>query len=124
MEPPGQARVDSRVPTIVNQQLLGDTRLKSISWNSGLEGDRGDPLAVASAPSARRATGKARLLFRAAWVAVGDGPTDDEVAALRRAHRLLTAAEEAFAAKDWRRSIRAANASADLSLKVLDGRAP
>lgn len=81
-------------------------------------------LSLSPRHQARRATGKATLLFRAARAAVGDGPTDDEVAALRRAHRLLTAAEEAFAAKDWRRAIRAANASADLSLKVLDGRAP
>ncbi len=67
---------------------------------------------------------RATRLFRAARAAVGDAPTEDEVKALRRAHRLLGIAEEAFDAKDWRLAIRAANASADLAQKVLDGRAP
>ncbi len=49
---------------------------------------------------------------------------DDQLAALRRGHRLLGTAEEAFEAKNWRRTVRAANASAELSREVLDGLVP
>ena len=80
--------------------------------------------ALSPAHLARRALRHAAHAFRAATEAVGDAPTDDERATLARARRLLARAHEAFQNHEWRAVLRAAWASAELSLKVLDGRSP
>lgn len=119
--PPRFARVLERVQNLAERARTADSAVASLYFSvSATEAI----LSLSPRHVARRAIRKATLLFRAARAAVGDGPTDDEVAALRRAHRLIGVAEEAFEAKEWRLAIRAANASADLSQKVLDGRAP
>ena len=119
--PPRFARALARVQELAENARTADSQVASLYFSvSATE------VIVSLSPrhQARRAVGKATRLFRGARAAVGGDAPEDEIAALRRAHRLLTAAEEAFETKDWRRAIRAANASADLSLKVLDGRAP
>ena len=80
--------------------------------------------ALSPAHLARRALRHAAHAFRAATGAVGDAPTDDERATLAEARRLLARAEEAFQHHEWRAARRAALASAELSLGVLDGRSP
>ena len=80
--------------------------------------------ALSPAHLAIRALRYAAHAFRAATEAVGDAPTDDERAILAEARRLLSRAEEAFQNHEWRAALRAALASAELSLKVLDGRSP
>lgn len=119
--PPRFARALELVKTLAERARTADSQIASLFFSvSATE----VILSLSPRHVARRAIRKATLLFRAARAAVGDGPTDDEVAALRRAHNLIGTAEEAFEAEDWRLAIRAANASANLSQGVLDGRAP
>ena len=119
--PPRFARIFERVLNLAERARTADSAVASLYFSvSATEAI----LSLSPRHVARRALGKAALLVRAARAAVGDGPTDDEAAALRRAHHLIDVAEEGFEAKEWRLAIRAANASADLSQKVLDGRAP
>ena len=118
--PPRFARILERVRNLAERARTADSPVASLYFSvSATEAI----LSLSPRHVARRGIRKAALLFRAARAAVGDGPTDDEVAALRRAHNLMGTAEEAFAAEDWRLAIRAAKASAELSQKVLDGRA-
>ncbi len=119
--PPRFARVFERVKELAERARTAESQVASLFFSvSATEAI----LSLSPRHVARRAIGKAALLFRAARAAVGDAPTDDEVAALRRAHHLIGVAEEAFEAKEWKLAIRAARASADISQKVLDGRAP
>ncbi|GMR13846.1 MAG: hypothetical protein BMS9Abin29_2068 [Gemmatimonadota bacterium] len=118
--PPRFARVLEQVKELAERARTADSQIASLFFSV-----RATEVILSLSPRhvARRAIGKAALLFRAARAAVGDSPTEDEVAALRRAHHLLGSADGAFAAKEWRRAIRAAKASAELSQGVLDGRA-
>ena len=117
--PPRFTRVLARVQDLAERARAADSAVASLFFSvSAAEAI----LSLSPRHVARRAVGKATLLFRAARAAVGDGPTDDEISALRRAHNLIGVAQEAFEAKDWRRAIRAANASSGLSQKVIDER--
>ncbi len=119
--PPRFARALARVQDLAERARTADSQVASLYFSvTAAE----VILSLSPRHQAFKAIRRATRLFRAARAAVGDGPTEDEVNALRRAHNLLGIAEEAFDAKDWRLAIRAANASADLSQKVLDGRAP
>lgn len=119
--PPRFERALERVKELAESARAADSQIASLFFSV-----RATEVILSLSPRhvARRAIGKAALLFRAARAAVGDAPTDDEVAVLRRAHDLIGEADEAFAAKEWRLAIRAARASAELSQGVLDGREP
>ncbi len=71
---------------------------------------------------AHRMLARAARLFKAARAAVGDAPNDEEIRALRRAHRLLRVARDAFDAGHFARAAEAARRSARLSWGVLQGR--
>lgn len=71
---------------------------------------------------AQKAIHRADRAFQAAYDLVVAGPTDAEVAALRKARRLLAAAKDAYRSRDFRAAVRLARESAELSLDVLAGR--
>jgi HEPN domain-containing protein len=73
---------------------------------------------------ARKAIERATRAFRAAYELVKNDATDQEKAALRQARTHLDAAKGAFGEKKFRLAKRYANASAKLSLEVLQGRSP
>lgn len=117
--PPRFARALARVKDLAERARTAETEVASLYFSVTAADVI---LSLSPRHRARVAIERATRLFRRARAAVGDAPTEDEVKALRRAHRLLKAAEEAFEAKDWKLAKRAANASADLSQKVIDGR--
>ena len=71
---------------------------------------------------AHRMITRAARLFKAARAAVGSTPTDEEISALRRAHRLLGAARDELDAGRFLRAAEAGRRSARLSWGVLQGR--
>ena len=72
---------------------------------------------------ARKKIGRARDLIKQAIAAVGDTPTEEEVKSIKRARKLLGAANEAFNARQYNRAHSAAHRSARLSWGVVNGRA-
>jgi len=71
---------------------------------------------------ARKAIERATRSLRAAKEAVGDGPTDDEKAALQKAQRLRNGAIDAFKVKEYRKAWTLARKSMAFSQEVLKGR--
>lgn len=71
---------------------------------------------------ARKWIERATAMLREARQAVGDAPTDEETAALRRAWRLLDLAREELSVGHPLRAVEAAKRSARLSWGVLQGR--
>lgn len=116
--PPRFARALARVQALADKAHNADSQVASLYFSVTAADVI---LSLSPRHQALKAIQRAARLFGAARAAVGDAPTEDEVKALRRARRLLGVAEEAFEAKDWRLAKRAANASAELSQRVLDG---
>jgi hypothetical protein len=71
---------------------------------------------------ARKAIDRATRAFKAAREAVGDGPTDAEKTALRKALRFRNGAMDAYKGKKFRKAWTLARKSLALSQEVLKGR--
>ena len=72
---------------------------------------------------ARKQIGRARDVIKQAIAAVGDTPTEEEAKSIKRARKLLGAANEAFNARQYNRARSTAQRSARLSWGVVNGRA-
>ena len=72
---------------------------------------------------ARKQIGRARNVIKQAIAAVGDTPTEEEAKSIRRARKLLGAANEEFKARRYNRARSTAQRSARLSWGVVNGRA-
>ncbi|HCK90994.1 MAG TPA: hypothetical protein DHW54_07410 [Gemmatimonadetes bacterium] len=72
---------------------------------------------------ARKQIGRARDVIKQAIAAVGDTPTEEEAKSIKRARKLLGAANEAFDSRQYNRARSTAQRSARLSWGVVNGRA-